>query len=81
MTEKEGERLARVETKLDTLAELIKSYFETNNKSEERLRTVEQECIKLKTTHEEALKNQQRNIGLVGLGLAALQVILKWGIK
>jgi endonuclease III-like uncharacterized protein len=81
LTENEGERLARVETKLDTLADLIKGYFEANSKTDERLRNVENRCTSLETAQKESNKNQKTLLGWVGIGLAVLQVILKWVIK
>lgn len=49
MDKTEGERLARVETKLDTLTDLIKSWFDSNGKVEDRLRTVEKNNAVLMT--------------------------------
>lgn len=49
LTGKEGERLARVETKLDTLTDLIKGYFEANGKLDGRLRAVERNNAVLMT--------------------------------
>lgn len=81
MSTDEGERLARVETKLDTLTELIQSYFNLNTKTDERLRRVELENAALKTAYEEANKSHNRMMAYVTIGLSALSAFLKWGVK
>ena len=81
MSNDEGERLARVETKLDTLTELIQSYFSLNTETDKRLRRVELENVALRTAHEEANKSHNRMMAYITIGLSALGVFLKWGVK